>query len=324
MPAMEVLVTGATGHLGGHVTRELLAEGYSVRALVRPGSSRDTLEAAGARCFEGDLLDERSLHRAARGADGLVHCAARTGYWSRQDAEQRRINVDGTAAVLRVARRRAVGRVVHVSSIVAVGLTREPRPLTEDEPWVGIHRPRAGYIASKRESEERALAAAKAGLPVVVVNPGALLGPRAGHPEHRSGFVARVASGRARRLHPGGSCVLDVRDGARGCVLAFERGRPGQRYLLGGTNLRWRELAELVAARLGVAPPSGERSLALGRALAWGTGILDAVGLSRPRWAPELYRMWGWFTWADSSKAQRELGFWPRSVEEVAAGACGP
>jgi nucleoside-diphosphate-sugar epimerase len=317
---MEVLVTGATGYLGGHVVQELVRSGHVVRALVRPGRPRGWLEEAGARCCEGDLFDERSLHDAARGVDGLVHCAARTGYWSRQDGEQRRVNVDGTAAALRVAHRRSIARVVHVSSIVTVGLTREPRPLTEDEPWVGRHRPRAMYVDSKREAEERALAAAKAGLPLTVVNPGALFGPRAdGVP--RGGFVARVASGRARRLHPGGSTVLDARDAARGCALALERGRAGERYLLGGPNLTWLEWAAALAARLGVPPPTGERSPLTGRALALGAGLLDAAGLSRPPWAPEPFRFWGWYTWSDGAKSERELGFRARELEALVSGA---
>lgn len=312
---MDVIVTGATGYLGGHVVQGLLDHGHDVRALVRAGSDTSALERVGARCHPGDLLDERSLHRALRGAQGLVHCAARTGYWSRQDIQQRRINVEGTSTLLRVARRRGLERIVHVSSASAVGQRMDRTPLREEDPWVGMRGPRAMYIRSKRESEERVLAAARAGLPVTVVNPAVMLGPRANRPGVQ-GLMQKAARGR-RWVPRGGSSVAAVVDVAEGCILALETGTVGERYLLGGHNLSWHELYTAVARWVGVAPPRGEYPDRLGRLLARGAEALDLVQLSRPRWAPELFRFWGWFTCADSGKAQRELGYQYRDLDKI-------
>jgi dihydroflavonol-4-reductase len=313
---MELLVTGATGYLGGQIVRAALARGDRVRALVRPGSPHAWLDELGVACVEGDLCDERSLLGAARGIEGLVHCAARMGYWSRQDEEQRRTNVEGTSAILRAAGHRHVARIVHVSSVAAVGANRDGRPLTEDSAWPGRDGPGLNYVLTKRESEERALAAVRQGLPVVVVNPGAMLGPRADG-KSRAGLAARARSG-VRRVPPGGSTFADVCDVAQGCLAALERGRTGERYLLGGHNLSWLALQELLAARAGAPLPRGTRGALEGRLLERATTLLDLVGLSRPRFAPELYRTWGWYTCADSGKAQRELGYAFRPLEELA------
>src|SRR5215207_1653205 len=200
---MELLITGATGYLGGHVARAALAQGHTVRALVRPGSDHAWLAALGVDCREGDLQDEPSLLAAARGADGLVHCAARLGYWSRQDEDQRRINVEGTSAMLRAARQRKLARIVHVSSVVAVGANRAGIPLRESTPWPGRDGLPLNYARTKREAEERVFAAAKAGMQVAVVNPGAMIGPRADG-RAQGGLVARAARGRSR-VPPGGT-----------------------------------------------------------------------------------------------------------------------
>ncbi len=316
---MELLVTGATGYLGGHVVRAALAGGQRVRALVRPGRPQRWLEELGVVCVPGDLLDEPSLLAALRGAEGLVHCAARMGYWSRQDSEQRRINVEGTAALLRAANRREVRRIVHVSSVAAVGARRDPTPLREDSPWPGRDGLRLNYALTKREAEERVLAAVHQGLPAVVVNPCAMLGPRADG-ARRAGLAARARAGVAR-VPPGGSSFADVEDVARGCLAALERGRTGERYLLGGHNLSWFELQRLLAERAGTAAPRGTQPLWRGALLERATTLLDLVGLSRPRFAPELWRVWGWYTCADSSKAARELGYAFRPLPELAARA---
>jgi dihydroflavonol-4-reductase len=316
---MELLVTGATGYLGGQVVRAALERGKRVRALVRPGRPRRWLEELGVACVEGDLGDEASLTAALKGVEGLVHCAARMGYWSRQDALQRQVNVEGTSALLRAANRREVARIVHVSSVAAIGARRDPAPLAEDSPWPGRDGPWLHYALTKRESEERVLAAVRQGLPAVVVNPCAMLGPRADGAA-RSGLAARGRSGVAR-VPPGGSSFADVEDVARGCLAALEHGRVGERYLLGGHNLSWLELQRLLAQGAGAPAPRGTFSAARGALLERATTLLDVLGLSRPRFAPELYRVWGWYTCADSSKAARELGYSFRPLEELAARA---
>jgi len=288
-----------------------------VRALLRSEPCPGTFDVPEVDVRRGDLLDEHSLHAAARGVDAAIHCAACMGYWSRQDELQWRTNVEGTAAMLRVADRRGL-RMVHVSSVVAVGMRRDRRPLTEEEPWLGRRAVRAMYVASKREAEERACAAARSGVQVLVVNPAAMIGPRAdGRPS--GGMVAAARAGRLRRLHPGGSSVAHVADVARGCVGALERGTVGERYLLGGVNVSWLELCTPAARSFGSRPPQGTWPAHLGRLLALGAGGLDALRLSRPPWAPELFRLWGWYTYADSTKARRVLDYAPQPLDRVLA-----
>jgi len=322
---MDVLVTGATGFLGREVVRALCDAGQGVRALVRTPTRAEAFcySDTGARPLTvtqhlGALEDERSLHNALRGADAVIHCAAHLGGWSRADGDQRRVNVEGTAALLRAAERRGVTRFVHVSTIAAVGFTREPRPMDEDEPWMGARGPQLGYALTKREAEERVFAASRAGLPAVVVNPTSLVGRNA-RGAVRGGNCAAAFAGRLRRAIPGGGSVVAVEDVARSCVLTLTRGAIGRRYILGGTNVTWRELGAAAAEAAGQAPPIGAWPVALGGVLARATGALDVVGLSRPRFAPERFRTWGWYTFADGRRAEDELGHVSRPLEALLA-----
>lgn len=237
-----------------------------------------------------------------------MHCAARMGYWSRQNEEQRRINVEGSSALYRAAGKRGIARVVHVSTVGAVGARRSPTPMNENEPWAGQARPRAMYFTSKREAEERALAAAKGGLELCVVNPGGMHGARADG-EPAGGMVAAVLAGKVGRVPPGGGTMARADDVARGCLAALERGERGRRYLLGGHNRTWLAIHESIASLAGLPASFPVHSAAKGRLFAAGATLLDLVRLSRPPWAPERYRIWGWYGYADSSRARAELGY---------------
>jgi len=317
---VHVLVTGATGFLGGHVADRLLARGHTVRALLRPGRAAESLVARGVETCVGDLSDERSLKAACRDVDGLVHCAERVGGGSRQEGEQHRINVEGSSALYRAARKVRTARIVHVSSAATVGCNKDGAVLDETTPWVGRDRPKLHYVTTKRESEERALAAASAGLPILAVNPAVTIGPGLDLGSAQ-GPVASALAG-ARRVPKGGGSVSDVADVTEGIVLALEQGRVGERYILGGHNLTWRELSEAARRQAGRAGRVREYPNALGRALASGMTVLDAARLARPSLAPERFRAWGWFTFVDSSKAQRELGYTVRPLAEILARAC--
>lgn len=312
---MRVLVTGGTGFLGAYVVDGLIQGGHEVRALVRPGRPHDVIKSRGAEPAEGNLTDESSLRRACSGVEGLVHCAARSGFWSRQNEEQRRINVEGTSALYRAAHGMKVRRIVHVSSIAAVGINRDGAVMDEASRWTGVHRS-MNYVITKRESEERALAAARAKMPIVVVNPGALMGPRLdGSPP--AWHLRRIAEGRTRWAPKGGSSLVDVEDVSGGVIAALERGRFGERYILGGHNITWRALYEMVARHVGARQSLREIPLFVNRALVFGGTLLDIARLSRPPWTPELFRLWGWYSWMDSSKAREELGYAFRPLEET-------
>lgn len=318
---MRVLVTGATGYLGRYIVEALADAGHQACALVRRNTSSPPLPKGGSEVeiHYGALEDEASLHEALRAADAVIHAAAHCGGWSKEDRRQRHVNVEGTAAILRAAQARKVERFVHVSTIVAIGMTREPRPIDEDEPWNGTRGPGLNYALTKRESDERVIAAARAGLSAVVVNPVSLLGVGA-EGELRGGNCKAAFAGRLQRVIPGGGSVLAVQDCAQSCVAALTTGAVGERYILGGPNVTWLELGTAAARVAGHPPPRSAWPVAAGAVLAGVATALDVVHLSRPAFAPERFRTWGWYTFADSRRAEADLGHRARPLEDILAG----
>jgi len=301
---MRILVSGSAGFLGRHLVRELVRRGHAVRALVRAGSGPVASETGEVERAEGDLYDEASLRRALRGCEGAVHAAAFFAKTAAENATERATNVEGTTRFLRAAQAAGVARIVHVSSMGGIGFAREPAPLTESCRWNGGELGLA-HFDSKKESEERALAGAWAGMELCVVNPGTLLGPRLDGRAHE--LVEALRTGQLRASPTGGANVVDVEDAARGCALALERGRRGERYLLGGTNVAWHALDTALARELGVAEP------------AVGGGLL-----ARFRAAPEhdaLRPTGAWF-WIDDTKARAELGHASLPLAETVRRAC--
>jgi dihydroflavonol-4-reductase len=314
IPSGTTLVTGATGFLGSHVVAVLRARGVPVRALVRAGTPRAFLEQRGVEIAEGDLGDEKSVRQACRDVASLVHCAAVRSHWSRRNYEQRHVNVEGTARLFRAAHDHHFARIVHVSSISTLGATRDGSLLDESATcntrYLGLN-----YVNTKLESEERAKAAAWAGMPVVIVNPSFLVGPR--YDGHVPTAVVRVQRGGVRWVLAGGVSVADVEDVAQGIVTALEKGRAGERYVLAGHNIDWREFYVRLSQALNAAGSTRVLSPIVAALLARVTGTLDVVRLSRPPWTPEVFRAAGWFAFADSSKAKRELGYSIRPLEET-------
>lgn len=318
---MRILVTGAAGFLGAHVVHALVREGYEVRALVRAGQRRNHLRKVGVELVEGDLLDARSLGAACAETQGLVHCAARVGYWSRQNALMTRVNVDAVLTLLRAAGEAGVERVVHVSSAGAVGVTRTGEVLDERAPW-SLESRHVHYVLTKRRGEERALAAAWGGLPVVVVNPSTMFGPRLdGLPP--SPVLLGIERGRLPWTPPGGTSVTDVQDVARGVVAALEHGRPGERYLLSGHNVTWQQLYQAVVDVTGGRLPKKPLTLkGLERKLRKAR-LLDALRLARFPETPEVLRSYGTYGWYDASKAEYELGYAVRPLHDLVRHALG-
>ncbi len=311
---MRVLVTGATGFLGSHVVAALRSGGHTVRALVRPGSARTWIEGAGTEIVQGDLLDEPSLRQACRDVEALVHCAALRGSSARRRREQRQTNVEGTARLYRAAHDHHLARIVHVSTLSTLGADRRGTP--RDESGVcDLAALRISYVDTKFEGEERARAAAWAGMPVVIVNPGHLAGPRLDGRVPTP--VARLARGRVRWVPAGGVSIADVEDVAQAIVAALQQGRVGERYALGGHNVEHLQFHAALAREMGVEPPSFAVPASVAWMLARGASVLDQLRLSRTRFAPEVFRAWGWYVYADSSKAQRELGYRIRPFEEI-------
>ena len=262
-PGSLVVVTGATGLVGNNVVRLLHADGYRVRALVRPrGTGVDrSLADLPIEILEGSLRDDQFLERGCEAASLVVHAAAMVHIGRRHGDEMWRSNVDGSRRVARAARAVAA-KLVHVSSVDAIGLRADGQPADEETPPGGLHE--CPYVTTKREAEAAVLAEVECGLDAVIVNPVYMLGPWDWKPSSGR-MLLEVASGKGTFAPPGSNDFVDVRDVANGILLAASRGRTGRRYILGGHGLSyleaWKVLAE-VAGRmppLGIAPPAAVR-----------------------------------------------------------------
>jgi dihydroflavonol-4-reductase len=304
---MDALVTGGTGFVGANVVRELLAEGATVRVLARPGGERQALVGLAVEIVEGDLLDGASLARAARGADTVFHVAADYRLWARDPRALFRTNVDGTRAMLAAAAEAGARRIVYTSTVGALGIPRDGTPGTEETP-VSLADMIGPYKASKFLAEEVARELAKAGAPIVVVNPSAPVGPWDVKPTPTGRMIVDFMHGRMFASLDTGLNLVHVRDVARGHLLAARHGRVGERYILGHANLSLREIFRLLAEITGRRPPRLQIPYAvawLGAACVEGgarlTGRTPQVSLTAVRMAKK--RMY-----FDPGKAVRELG----------------
>ena len=232
---MRVLVTGATGFVGGNLARRLWRCGYEVRALVRTGSDTLTIDDTGITAIAGDILDRESVDRAVRGCGAVFHCAAAYTFWARDSRLVHRTNVDGTANVLEAARRAGVSRMVYTSTVSTIGLPSGG--LGTEDTAVDPRHLVGHYKRSKYQAECLALAMASDGLPLVVVNPTTPVGPWDVKPTPTGRMVLDFMRGRIPAYLDTGMNLVDVEDVAAGHILALEQGRPGQRYLLGNRNV---------------------------------------------------------------------------------------
>jgi dihydroflavonol-4-reductase len=250
----KALVTGATGFVGSAVARLLLGEGVAVRVLARPGSDRRNLSGLAVEVAEGDLTDAASLQRACEGCDALFHVAADYRLWAPEPQELYQANVEGTRAILQAAHRAGMRRIVYTSSVATLGIPKDGRPGDEDTP-VSLSDMIGHYKRSKFLAEAVARELAQAGAPVVIVNPSTPIGPRDVKPTPTGRVVLDAAAGRMPAYVDTGLNIAHVDDVALGHWLAYRRGIPGERYVLGGTDLSLREILALIADIVGRRPP---------------------------------------------------------------------
>jgi dihydroflavonol-4-reductase len=306
------LVTGASGFIGSHVVRLLVDEGVKVRALVQQGVPLANLDDLPVERVVGDLLDAHSLERAVEGCDTVFHLAAIFAYWLPDRGLMYRVNVEGTVRLLRAALARGVRRVVHTSSIAAIGIAPGTDGADEDTPFNSWDTA-DDYVLSKYMSELEALRFNHHGLPVVVVNPAFPYGANDIAPTPTGVLMQRYISGQNPFVFRGGLNVVPVRDVARGHWLAALRGRPGERYILGGHNLSYREFADAVTRAAGVKRPRWEVPTApfarVGKVMEW---LSDHVTHRPPlvvdrslRYSTERH------LYFKIDKARRELGYEP-------------
>lgn len=311
---MKVLVTGATGFVGANVARLLVDRGEDVRVLVRPTSDRGNLAGLPLEVAVGDLRDAEAVRRAVRGCRRVFHVAADYRFWARDPGEIYRSNVQGTTNVMEACLAEGVERVVHTSTVGTIGLGAYPAPGDETTPLLDGQL-NGHYKRSKLQAERAALAYAGRGLPVVVVNPSAPVGPWDAKPTPTGQIVVDFARRKLPAIVDTGLNIVHVRDVAEGHLLAAERGRVGERYILGHRNMTLAEIVAELAEITGLPAPR----LRLPYPVAWTAGAVStalSTWITRrpPAVALEAVRMARHRMFFDPAKAVRELGLPQTSV----------
>ncbi len=311
---MKTLVTGATGFLGSHVAHHLVARGESVRVLVRPESQLRALEGLAVERTVGDLRDAASLGRALDGVVQVYHVAADYRLWARNPREIYESNVAGTQNLLSAAKRAGIARFIYTSTVATVAVPREGS-LPNEETKAALAEMIGHYKRSKYLAEEAAFAAAAAGLPVVIVNPTTPVGPGDWKPTPTGRIIVEFLNGRMPGYVDTGLNLVPVEDAAAGHILAAERGRVGERYLLGGRNMTLKEILEALARATGLPGPRFRVPHVVALAAAYAdAGVSHLLG-REPRIPLEGARIARHKMFVDCSKASRELGFVAGPVE---------
>jgi dihydroflavonol-4-reductase len=305
---MKALVTGATGFVGAAVARALLRQHFRVRVLVRPSSDRTNLRDLNVEAVSGDLTDVTSLERAAQGCEALFHVAADYRLGARDPAQLYHNNVEGTRNVLAAAQRANVRRIVYTSSVATVGIPSDGTPGNESTP-VTLENMIGHYKRSKFLAEEVVRAAAKEGVPVVMASPSTPVGPGDIKPTPTGQLVLDAAAGRMPAYVDTGLNIVHVDDVAAGHVLALERGRVGERYILGGEDMTLRQILAMISAQVGARPPRLRLPYGLVLPMAYvAEGIAKLTGRSG-RLTLEGVRMSRKIMFFSSAKAVQELGY---------------
>jgi dihydroflavonol-4-reductase len=318
---MTTLVTGATGFIGSHVARLLLAAGNRVRVVIRPSSHLRALEGLAVESVEGDLRDVRSLDHAVRGVRRVFHVAADYRLWTRNPDELYQTNVEGTRRLFEVAAERGVERIVYTSTVATITVPRRGGGLPNEEAQASLDQMIGHYKRSKFMAELEARKAAEAGVPVVIVNPTAPVGPGDWKPTPTGRIIVDFLNGRMPAYVDTGLNVVGVEDVAAGHLLAAEHGRVGERYILGARNMTLKEILGELAAVTGRRAPR----VRLPHTVALAAGYLDEflarVTGREPQIPVEGVKMSRHRMFVESDKAERELGYRPGDVEPALAAA---
>jgi dihydroflavonol-4-reductase len=313
----KALVTGAAGFIGANVVRELLEQGVEVRALIKPEENTQNLEGLHVERVKGDVVEPPSLKKAIQGCDTLFHLAAIYKLWLPDTKPIYEVNIRGGNYMLLAARDAGVEKIVYTSSIAALGSGPGQRPAHEGTPFSGF-KYKVDYVLTKYISEMNALDMARFGLPLVVVNPALPLGPYDIAPTPTGRIVVDVVN----RDFPGyinaGFCVVDVRDVARGHVLAAKKGKVGDKYILGNYNISMKEFVKKTAKVAGVKI----RLMKLPKPLMYSYGwaaewVSERFTHKEPAVTYGAARSFAEHAYFDNTKARTELGLTFRPLEET-------
>ncbi|HEY3826963.1 MAG TPA: NAD-dependent epimerase/dehydratase family protein [Bryobacteraceae bacterium] len=309
-----MLVTGATGFLGSHLCARLMALGHESTAFRRRTSPTDRIASPAVRCISGELTDLEALRNAVASHDVVIHAAADIRSWPPEPDLQTRANVEGSRNVARACRQEGVRRMIHVSSVSALGIPENPlRPADEDFHF-DLRGPGFNYHLSKKLAEDAILEEVAGGLDAVIVNPGSLFGPY-GSAYRGSEMIGKAARGKLVPCFSGGRCAVHVDDVVDGILAAVEKGIRGNRYILGGENVSYRQIAMRSANALHLHP-------VLPTVPSWCVEMLKSVAIPigqlrrrTPPFAAHFFdNRWQYYS---SEKARSALGYAPRGFDQI-------
>lgn len=314
---MKAFITGATGFVGSHVARALAAQGAVLRLLVRPTSRLDNIADLRAETATGDLRNPGSLKKAMADCEFAFHVAADYRLWVRDPDQMYRSNVEGTRAIIQAAQESGVRRVIYTSSVATMGFTRQGHIAGEDSP-VSIKDMVGHYKRSKYMAEQIALEAGRNGANVVVVNPTTPVGEYDIKPTPTGRIVVDFLQRKFPAYVDTGLNLADVKEVARGHLLAMEKARPGQRYILGGENLTLKQILDKLSALTGLPAPT----MKVPHLVAMGFAVFDqfftgTILGKEPRATIDAVKMGRKKMFASSAKAERELGYKLLPVEDA-------
>jgi dihydroflavonol-4-reductase len=311
---MKLFITGATGFVGSHVARLAVDEGASIRCLARASSKLDHLPKE-ATVVQGDLRLPEGFASALQGCDALIHVAADYRLWVPDPADMYKANVGGTRELLRMAREAGVPRVVYTSSVATMGFKADGTVVDEETP-VNEADMIGHYKRSKWLAEQEAIAAARTGQDVMILNPTTPIGSHDTKPTPTGRIIVNFLNKNFPAYVDTGLNLVDVREIARAHLVAVERGRPGERYILGGENLTLKQILDRLAAITGLPSPKHKVPHAVAMAFAFfDENITGKLRGKEPRATVEAVRMGKKMMFASSAKAERELGFAVKPVD---------
>jgi dihydroflavonol-4-reductase len=312
------LVTGANGHLGNNICRQLVARGERVRAMIRTSADPAPLAGLDVEIVHGDILEPTSVARALEGCGRLYHTAAGFLMWAKDpERDIIRPSVEGTKVVLEAAAKEGIEKVLYTSTTGTIGFPERP-----DQSFDETHfntEPHTHYVRGKIAAEKEAFAiSARTGMPLTSIHPGLILGPRFWKVSESVGQIAQFLNQGAPVYFEGGFGVVDVDDVARGAILAMEKGRDRERYILSGENLTVKQMFDMLAELSGLPAPTIKAPLPILRLLAGALELGGRLTGTRPMIdRSQVDEFAGRYAYFDSSKAQRELGYTWLSARET-------
>ncbi len=312
-----IFLTGGTGFVGASLARLLLKQGLKVKALARKGSDRQNLKGLDVEIVEGGLLDKSAIEEGVKGCRYAFHVAADYRIWIPNPDDMYKANVEGTEIVLRAAAKAGAERIVHCSSVAAVKVPDDHTPVDETSEYGSLDEIVGHYKKSKFLADVLARKLGKEGLPVVTVNPAAPIGPYDIKPTPTGKMVVDFLNGRIPSYIDTGLNIVHVEDVALGHWLAAQKGRVGERYILGGENLTLKQVLDLLAKVTGLPGPKFKTPYAVAYAFATVDTAIATVRGTTPLAPLDAVKMAKHYMWFRSDKAKKELGFAPRSAESA-------